>query len=410
MTSRIYYTDPYCRRFDAVVTKTFEHDGHPAVLLDRTAFYPSSGGQPFDVGRLTSAEDAVDVIDAVDAEDEVLHVLSAPLPERTAVHGEVAWDRRFDHMQQHTGQHVLSAAFDRLFDNRTVSFHMGADLSTIDLARDVSWDQIARAEAEANRIIWEDREVSIRFVSPDEAATLPLRKEPARTGVLRLIDVKDFDLSACGGTHVARTGAIGAIVVPAVEKFKGGARVTFACGSRALRVFRAQREAVSASVRALSVLPHELPGAIERMQVEAKELRRAIKKFQESLAAQEAARLVEAGETAAGETGGAGRVVVEALDGWDANGLKIIASEITQRSSAVVVLLSAAAPFAVVVARSRDLAVDSQAVLRGLIDRFGGRGGGKPDLAQGGGLGGSVADIRSAARELLRGSARPANP
>jgi alanyl-tRNA synthetase len=407
VTSRIYYTDPYCRRFDAVVTKTFEHDGHPAVLLDRTAFYPSSGGQPFDVGRLKPAggPDAVDVIDAVDVEDEVVHVLSAPLPERAAVHGEVAWDRRFDHMQQHTGQHVLSAAFDRLFDNRTVSFHMGTDLSTIDLARDVSWDQIARAEAEANRIVCENREVSIRFVSPDEAATLPLRKEPARTGVLRLIDVKDFDLSACGGTHVARTGAIGAIVVPAVEKFKGGARVTFACGSRALRVFRALRDAVSGSVRALSVLPHELPGAIERMQVEAKELRRAIKKFQESLAAQEAARLVEAGETS-----GAGRLIVEALDGWDANGLKIIASEITQRTSAVVVLLSAAVPFAVVVARSRDLAVDSQAVLRGLMDRFGGRGGGKPDLAQGGGLGGSVADIRSAARELLRGSARASNP
>ena len=407
MTSRIYYTDPYCRRFDAVVTKRFEHDGHPAVLLDRTALYPSSGGQPFDVGRLTPAggPDAVDVIDVVDVEDEVVHVLSAPLPERTAVHGEVAWDRRFDHMQQHTGQHVLSAAFDRLFDNRTVSFHMGAELSTIDLARDVSWDQIARAEAEANRIVCENREVSIRFVSRDEAATLPLRKEPARTGVLRLIDVKDFDLSACGGTHVARTGDIGAIVVPAVEKFKGGARVTFACGSRALRVFRALREAVSGSVRALSVLPHELPGAIERMQVEAKELRRAIKKFQESLAAQEAARLVEAGETR-----GAGRLVVEALDGWDANGLKIIASEITQVTSAVVVLLSAAVPFTVVVARSRDLAVDSQAVLRGLMDRFGGRGGGKPDLAQGGGLGGSVADIRSAARELLRGSARASNP
>jgi alanyl-tRNA synthetase len=405
VTSRIYYTDPYTRRFDAVVTKAFEHDGRPAVLLDRTAFYPSSGGQPFDVGRLTSAAHAVDVIDAVDVEDEVAHVLSAPLPERTAVHGEVAWDRRFDHMQQHTGQHVLSAAFDRLFDNRTVSFHMGAELSTIDLARDVSWDQIARGEAEANRIVWENREVSIRFVSPDEAAALPLRKEPARTGVLRLIDVKDFDLSACGGTHVARTGAIGAILVPAVEKFKGGARVTFACGSRALRVFRAQREAVSGSVRALSVLPHELPGAIERMQVEAKELRRAIKKFQESLAAHEAARLVEASEAS-----GAGRVVVEALDGWDANGLKIIASEITRRTSAVVALLSAAAPFAVVVARSRDRAVDAHAVLRGLIERFGGRGGGKADLAQGGGLDGSLADIRSAARDLLRGSAQASNP
>jgi alanyl-tRNA synthetase len=297
---------------------------------------------------------------------------------------------------------VLSAAFDHLFDNRTVSFHMGAELSTIDLARDMSSEQIARAEAEANRIVWENREVAIRFVSPDEASALPLRKEPARTGVLRLIDVKDFDLSACGGTHVARTGAIGAIVVPAVERFKGGVRVTFACGGRALRVFRTLRESVTGSVRALSVLPHELPGAIERMQVEAKDLRRAIKRFQESLAAHEAARLVEAS--------GAGRVVVEALDGWDATGLKMIASEITQRASTAVALFSASSPFAVVVARSRDLCVDANVVLRALTERFGGRGGGKADLAQGGGLDGRIADICAAARELLRDSAHPSNP
>jgi alanyl-tRNA synthetase len=405
VTSRIYYTDPYCRRFDAAVTRTFQHEGRPAVLLDRTAFYPSSGGQPFDVGTLSArgpSGSGVNVLDTVDLDDEVVHVLSAPLAAGATVHGAVDWDRRFDHMQQHTGQHVLSAAFDHLFDNRTVSFHMGAELSTIDLARDMSSEQMARAEAEANRIVWEDREVAIRFVSPDEASALPLRKEPARTGVLRLIDVKDFDLSACGGTHVARTGAIGAIVVPAVERFKGGVRVTFACGGRALRVFRTLRESVTGSVRALSVLPHELPGAIERMQVEAKDLRRAIKRFQESLAAHEAARLVEAS--------GAGRVVVEALDGWDATGLKMIASEITQRASTAVALFSASSPFAVVVARSRDLCVDANVVLRALTERFGGRGGGKADLAQGGGLDGRIADICAAARELLRDSAHPSNP
>ena len=410
MTSRIYYTDPYCRRFDAVVTRTFEHEGRPAVFLDRTAFYPASGGQPFDTGTLSerrgASASAVDVLDTVDVDDEVVHVLSAPLTDGAAVHGEVAWDRRFDHMQQHTGQHVLSAAFDRLFDNRTVSFHMGAELSTIDLARDMSWEDIARAEVEANRIVWEDREVAIRFVSANEASTLPLRKEPARTGVLRLIDVKDFDLSACGGTHVARTGALGAIVVPAVEKFKGGARITFACGARALRVFRTLRESVSGSVRALSVLPHELPGAIERMQADAKDLRRAIRRLQESLAAHEAARL--AGEARKG--GEAGRVIVEALDGWDANGLKMIASGIAQHTNAAVALFSASSPFAVVIARSGDLPVDAGAVLRALTDRFGGRGGGKADLAQGGGLDGHIVDICAAARELLRGSARTSNP
>jgi alanyl-tRNA synthetase len=397
VTSRIYYTDPYCRRFEAVVIRAFEHEGHPAALLDRTAFYPTSGGQPFDTGTLTARRgtfgSAVDVLDAVDVDDDVAHVLSAPLETGAAVIGEIDWGRRFDHMQQHTGQHVLSAAFDRLFDNRTVSFHMGTELSTIDLAKEMSWDQIARAEDEANRVIWENREVAIRFVSSEEASTLPLRKEPARGGVLRLIDVRDFDLSACGGTHVARTGAIGAILVPGVEKFKGGARVTFVCGGRAVRAFRTLRESVAGSVRALSVLPQELPVAIERMQGEAKDLRRTIKRFQESLASHEAARL-------------AAPIVVEALEGWDANGLKIIASDITARTSAAVALFSASSPCAVVIARSADQSVDANAVLRALTARFGGRGGGKADLAQGGGLSGSIADICAAARELLQSTAQ----
>ena len=390
MTSRIYYTYPYCRRFEAVVTRAFEHEGRPAALLDRTAFYPTSGGQPFDTGRLLLGPfgSAIDVIDTIDADDEVLHILSAPLAAGAAISGEVDWTRRFDHMQQHTGQHVLSAAFGRLFENPTTSFHMGTEISTIDLARDMSWEQIARVEDEADRIIWENREVAIRFVSADEASTLRLRKEPARTGVLRLIDVKEFDLSACGGTHVARTGAIGTVVVSSAEKFKGGARITFACGGRSLRVFRTLRDAVSGSVRALSVLPHDLPGAIERVQAETKDLRRTIKKFQESLAAHEAARL-------------AAPVVVEALEGWDAHGLKMIATEITARTSAAVALFSTSPPITVVIARSPDVVLDANATVRVLIERFGGRGGGKPDLAQGGGLTGDLTDMTSFARERL---------
>ena len=174
----------------------------------------------------------------------------------------------------------------------------------------------------------------------------------------------------------------------AAEKFKGGARITFACGGRALRVFRTLRDAVSGSVRALSVLPHDLPGAIERVQAETKDLRRTIKKFQESLAAHEAARL-------------AAPVVVEALAGWDAHGLKMIATEITARTSAAVALFSTSPPITVVIARSPDIALDANAAVRVLIERFGGRGGGKPDLAQGGGLTGDLTDMTSLARERL---------
>ena len=207
MTNRIYYTDPGCRTFDAVVHRALEYDGHPAVTLDRTAFYPSSGGQPFDTGRLGASG----VVETVDADGAVVHVLSAGLAAGVAVTGEIDWVRRFDHMQQHTGQHLLSAAFDRLFDNRTVGFHMGADVSTIDLAREAAPTEVERAVDEANRIVWEDRPVLIRLVSQTEASNLPLRKESGREGTLRLIEVSGFDLSACGGTHVERTGAIGVI-------------------------------------------------------------------------------------------------------------------------------------------------------------------------------------------------------
>ncbi len=175
--------------------------------------------------------------------------------------GTIDWARRFDHMQQHTGQHVLSAAVDRLFGVRTVSFHLGKDASTIDVARELSRTEIAAAETEANRVIWENRSVSIRFVSAEDAATLPLRKESLREGTLRLVEIDGFDLSACGGTHVERTGSIGVIATGAVERFKGGQRLEFFCGGRALDQFRAMRDTLAGAVRLLSVLPGELPGA-----------------------------------------------------------------------------------------------------------------------------------------------------
>jgi alanyl-tRNA synthetase len=264
MTDRIYYTQPWCRAFDALVCRVVDSSGRPALVLDRTAFYPTSGGQPFDTGRL----DSTSVIDVEDHDGEIVHVVPVALPPGARVHGEIDWDRRFDHMQQHTGQHVLSAAFDRRLQNPTVSVHLGAETSTIDLARDLSPDELRRCLDEANRVVREDRPVSIRFVSREEVARLPLRKDPGREGVLRLVEISDFDLSACGGTHVQRTGEVGLIGVRSVERVRGGSRVTFVCGSRALRTFAEYREAIAGSVRLLSVHPHELPDAIDRAQQE----------------------------------------------------------------------------------------------------------------------------------------------
>jgi alanyl-tRNA synthetase len=394
MTDRLYYHDPYLREFDATVVETTTHEGKPAIVLDRTAFYPTSGGQPFDVGTLSGSR-VIDVVDADDDSGRILHIVDRA-PDAGPVVGQIDWPRRFDHMQQHTGQHVLSAAFDRLLGVRTESFHLGADYSTIDLARELSASEIARAEEEANRIVWEDRPVAIHFARADEIATLALRKEPKREGTLRLIDVQDFDLSACGGTHVARTGAIGIILVAASERFRGGSRVTFLCGGRALTGFRALRDAVAGSVRALSVLPAELPAAIERLQADGKELRRQVKDFQSRVASQEADALADAAVGA-----GPVRLVAATLAGWDAAGLKSIATRIVERPGHVAVLVGDPPPAPLVVARASDTAIDAAAVLKQLLERHGGKGGGRPEMAQGGGVTASGADVLQSARELV---------
>ena len=392
MTERLYYSDPYVREFDAAIVERTSHDGRPAVVLDRTAFYPTSGGQPYDTGSLGD----VRVVDVVDRDDgSIVHVIDREVA-AAAVHGKIDWERRFDHMQQHTGQHVLSAAFDRVVGARTESFHLGVDYSTIDLGREVVAADVGRAEDEANRVVWDDRPVTIRYATAGEAAALPLRKEPKRGGTLRLVDVQEFDLSACGGTHVSRTGAIGTIVISATERFRGGTRVTFLCGRRAVKGFRALRDAVAGSVRALSVLPADLPAAIERLQGDGKELRRQVKDFQSKVAAQEADALADGATTV-----GSVRLVAGALAGWDAAGLKTIASRVVERPGHLAVLVSDPAPAAIVIARASDLAHDAGALLRAIVARHGGKGGGRPEMAQGGGLTAPAPEILATARELV---------
>jgi alanyl-tRNA synthetase len=293
---------------------------------------------------------------------------------------------------------VLSAAFDRLFNARTESFHLGAASATIDLGREVTAAQVAAAEDEANRIVWEDRPVAIRFATAEEAAAMPLRKESARTGALRLIDVENYDLSACGGTHVARTGAIGIIAIGGAEKFRSGTRVEFLCGGRALGRFRAWRDAFAATQRHLSVSPAELAAGVERLQGESKTLQRTIRGLQEQLATHEAAALVARGTRIDDRL-----VIVEALDGWDATGLKAMAAAAAAHEPrALIALFTTTSPALVVVARGKDAPVDASAVLKALVGKFGGKGGGKPDLAQGGGLAGAAQELTDAAHSLLR--------
>jgi alanyl-tRNA synthetase len=395
VTERLYYTDASLVEFDAQVLQVVEAGGgRPALVLDRTAFYPSSGGQPFDTGTI----DGVPVIDVIDQEDgTILHVVEAPVG-AGPVHGRVDRDRRFDHMQQHTGQHVLSAVFDRVAQAPTASFHLGSEASTIDLTREVSPQEIERAEQEANRVVWADRPVTIRFAEADEAARLPLRREPGRQGMLRLVEIEGCDLSACGGTHVSRTGAIGMIAVGSTERFRGGTRVEFFCGSRALRSVRQLRAIISACTRTLSVAPADLPEGIERVQEEARALRRSTARLQAQLAASEAVSLRAQAEPIAGT-----RFAIAAIEGRDAAGLKQLASAIVSGAGCAAVLVSVPAPSFAVVARSFDVPLDAGAFLKKMIARFGGRGGGRTDFAQGGGLDGSPQEMLAHARTLASG-------
>jgi alanyl-tRNA synthetase len=389
-SERLYYTDPYLMEFDAVVRDVLRHDDKWKVTLDRTAFYPTSGGQPFDTGTLGDAK----VLDVFDQDDGTIgHLVDRELETNSRVRGHVDWSRRFDHMQQHTGQHLLSAAFEREAGAKTVSFHLGTLASTIDLDKELQADQIARVEDIVNGVLWEDREVCVKFVTAHEAAKLPLRKEPAREGELRIIEIKDYDLSACGGTHVDRTGAIGIIVISAYERFKGGLRVEFVCGGRALRAYRILKNSVTGSVRLLSVLPDELPSAIEKLQTAGRSQQKSQEGLYERLAAHEAAILA-----ASGEKIGTANVVTAAVSGWDANGLKKLAGSIVAKPATIAVLLTTESPALAVVARSQDLSLDTGAVLKVLIDQFGGRGGGKGAMAQGGGLTGESHAILDAAR------------
>ncbi len=397
MTERLYYTDAGVLEFEARVVAVREWDGRTAVVLDRTAFYPTSGGQPFDTGVLGEAS----VLDVVDEGNEILHVLDRALDAGSEVRGSVAASRRLDHMQQHTGQHILSAAFDRLFENRTLSFHMGAEVSTIDLAKPSSLEAVERAVDEANRVVWENRPVAVRFASADEARTMGLRKESVREGELRLVDVTDFDLSACGGTHVPRTGTIGVIAVTGTEKFKGGLRVSFVCGNRALRSIRWLRDAVAGSVRVLSVLPSELPSAIQKLQAESKALRKRATDLQGALAVHEAARLLVDAPRTAGVA-----IVTAVIDGWDAAGLKAIVSAIIASGPAAAALAGSEMPALVVTARSAAVGPSTGVpgagdVVKALTAKFGGKGGGTPELAQAGGLIASPQDVIAAARSLF---------
>jgi len=286
MTERLYYQDCYLREFTA---RVIESDGN-RVYLDRTAFYPTSGGQPFDLGTLGG----VAVREVIDEEDRIAHVLEAPLG-AAEVQGRIDWERRYDHMQQHTGQHLLSAVLEELFHIRTVSFHLGADVSTIDVdAPSLTPEQVERAEDRCAEVIAQARPVQITF--EDASTTLDLRKASERTGTLRIVSIDKLDRSACGGTHVRTAAEIGAVLTGKSEKVRGTTRLEFVCGYRALRRARADYRLLAAIGRALSVPPEQTPELLAGLIEKNKSLEKTGQRLATELARREGKELLLAAE------------------------------------------------------------------------------------------------------------------
>jgi alanyl-tRNA synthetase len=381
-TERLYYNDSHLIEFEArVLHKSERVSGWTAVTLDRTAFYPTGGGQPSDTGTL-DGELVRECID--DEENGILHVVQGRAPEVGAlVKGRVDWPRRLDHIQQHTGQHILSQAFVTLFNAPTRGFRVLHDICEIDVELSSPTDEVIERGVElANNVIWEDREITINNVTSAEAAELPLRKESSREGELRLIEIDDFDLTPCGGTHAHRTGEVGMIVVRSWERAKGLTRIEFAAGIRALNDYRRANRAGRAAGALFSASRDDAPKLTARMIEENKELHRRVRALEEIAARVEAVELLASASSNAQGV----KVVSQIFDKRDAESLKHLALALIQQPNTVALLGSRDQDVArLVFAKGEGAAGDMNALMRGACELLDGRGGGKPDMAQGGG-------------------------
>jgi alanyl-tRNA synthetase len=394
VTERLYYRDSFLKDFNANVISCQPEGDRWKVLLDRTAFYPTSGGQPHDVGSLGSAE-VLEVVDA-DSDDaaasgeeskanqHVVHYTSAAVPVGP-VSGTIDWSRRIDHMQQHTAQHLLSAAFIELFGFQTASFHLGRITSTIDIeAPALQPRHLEEAERRTNEIIFEDRQVAVRFGTAEELAQAGIRKKVEREGVLRAIEIEGFDRQPCGGTHLARTGQAGLLLIRKLERRRDLARIEYVAGYRALAAARSDFATLTQAATALTCALPEVPAGIAKWGGERRSQHATAKKLEERLARHEAqtllARALENPDAAENSLG----IIAAVLDDASANYVGILAAKLVSEAN-VVALLASRSGGHVVIAQAKGAASahDVGAILKSVLTEFGGKGGGNKDFAQG---------------------------
>lgn len=370
MTERLYYNDSYVREFQARVVDTA--DGGRRVYLNRTAFYPASGGQPYDLGSLDKAR----VIEVIDEGERIAHLVDRPV-EGGDVRGEIDWTRRYDHMQQHSGQHLLSAVFIELYRMETVSFHLGQEASTIDLETPaVGAEQVRTVELRANEVVCENRPIIVSFHEAQD--DLGLRKASDREGLLRVVSIDALDRSACGGTHLRGTGEIGPVLIRKLEKVRNTVRVEFLCGLRAVRRARADYEALGRVAQMFSSSLDDAPSSVAAQMDAAKEAEKVRRKLAADLAVYQGRELYE---STAVDAGGARRVV-RRLPTGSFDDLRGIAQSFTSQAKAVFVGVIEDPP-SVLLSVSADAGIDAGKALKAALTEAGGRGGGSPRMAQG---------------------------
>jgi len=370
-TERLYFTDSYLIEFEARVVDV-SADGQ-RIYLDKTAFYPSSGGQPHDLGALGG----VPVLDVVDENGAIAHLLAKPGFQSGPVKGRIDWDRRYDHMQQHTGQHLLSAVFVELFGLETLSFHMGPDVSTIELGtRELREEQIEMAEHRANQLVRDNLPITIAF---EEAETVrALRKPTERSGTLRIVAIQGVDRSACGGTHVRSTAECGPISIRRLEKVRSNVRLEFLCGIRAVRRARADYVLLSELGKTAALPADRLPEYLRSVQARLSDAEKERGKLKADLAAQEGARLFT--ETPPGPDASR-RAYLKQRSLDDAARAKAVA--FTAAGGPALILIAGSEPSGILLACSPETGLNAGAILKEFLSRGGGRGGGTATLAQG---------------------------
>ena len=369
-TTRLYYTDAYRADFSARVVHASD-DGR-RVYLDATAFYPTSGGQLHDIGTLGG----VDVVDVIDEESRIAHVLERAVT-GTEVAGKIDWRRRFDHMQQHTGQHLLSAVFEDLFGMKTASVHFGDEYSTLDLETDsLSGERLVKAERRANEIIADNRAVTVTF--EDAATAKGLRKQVDREGELRIVSIDRLDRSACGGTHVRATGEIGCVTLRGTERIRKTMRVQFLCGLRAVARARTDYEALTTIASALSTSIDDTPALVEAQASQLKDSEQSRRKLERELAAHRARQIFDA--VAPDAVGRRVAVIEGAAPTMEQ--VRMLGQSATELR-AVILAATTAEGNCLLVAASEDSGVDAGKLVRDALASVGGKGGGSPRLAQG---------------------------